>query len=534
MFELVMAHKTAVTPREAASDLAHDEAAEIAARLHQTEAALLELAVRVMDGELWAGGGILSPEHWLVLRVGLSPARAHDVTRVAHRWASMPTLASAVRAGSVSLDQAAVVAKFVPPDHERAATELAERATVPQLRRALSRYQFTEGNPPLPVGAAAEAGSAKAGSAAPTGVSEETGAPERSSSSAAAPGVPAIAEPVPGALTPVRKIVIPALRDPEGAGTAGSLAWALQPPELTMGHANGRFWVRFSAPSDVGALVEQALLEAKDALFRAATAGDDGVGRDARVGSLHGSSTTGGDGPRITMGEAMVEVANRSLSTVTSASRAQRYRVYVHLSGDGSWINGRGAIPPSLAAKFACDGVVQPIWEIDGVPVNVGRDQRIVPDRSRRLIEDRDRGCRYPGCSATRHVEVHHLDHWADGGATDVDRMLSLCPRHHDAHHRGEFSMVGSPSRLDGVVFRNDRGRDIRVGGSPTPPPATPTDDHRGELDVLTPYRGPTGEQLITKWVTLSSNTELATQDAWRRKVAEPAGPRASAEAATR
>jgi len=65
-----MTHETAVTAREAAADLAHDEAAEIAARLHQTEAELLDLAVRVLEGELWSGGGILSPEHWLVLRVG--------------------------------------------------------------------------------------------------------------------------------------------------------------------------------------------------------------------------------------------------------------------------------------------------------------------------------------------------------------------------------------------------------------------------------------------------------------------------------
>ena len=50
----------------------------------------------------------------------------------------------------------------------------------------------------------------------------------------------------------------------------------------------GRFSLRFSAPADLGALVQAALKEAKDALFRAGH-------------------------PEVTLGDAMVEVAGRSL-----------------------------------------------------------------------------------------------------------------------------------------------------------------------------------------------------------------------------
>ena len=79
-------------------------------------------------------------------------------------------------------------------------------------------------------------------------------------------------------------------------------------------------------------------------------------------------------------------------------------------------------------ARFLADGVLQPVWETEGRPVSVGRAMRILPARSRRLIEDRDRGCRFPGCTATRFVEIHHLREWADGGATDLDNQVSLCP----------------------------------------------------------------------------------------------------------
>ena len=166
---------------------------------------------------------------------------------------------------------------------------------------------------------------------------------------------------------------------------------------------------------------------------------------------------------------------------MTSTGRASHYRVYLHLSTDGAWVNGAGAIPQRLIERFVSDGVVQPVWETEGRPVSVGRSMRILPRRSRRLIEDRDRGCRFPGCTATRFVEIHHLHEWAAGGATDVDNQVSLCPFHHDAIGRGDFTIAGDPTRLDGLVVTNRYGVRVRPptaaelaarpGGDPPAPP---------------------------------------------------------------
>ena len=236
-----------------------------------------------------------------------------------------------------------------------------------------------------------------------------------------------------------------------------------------------------------------------------------------------------------TSADGLAEVASRSLASIGSVgsagsagsgSRSARYRVYVHLSTDGSWVGGRGAIPASLAAKFACDGVVQPVWEVDGTPVSVGRRQRIVPARTRRLVEDRDRGCVFPGCQARGFLEVHHLDHWADGGATDLDRLVCLCPFHHDAHHRGEFTIAGTAThpdemlRLDrlgqltpatvtatataGLVFTNSRGLLL----NPSPGHAARTEPPEPVVDA---YRGPTGERLHTRWLHLPPNRPALT-----------------------
>ena len=217
---------------------------------------------------------------------------------------------------------------------------------------------------------------------------------------------------------------------------------------------------------------------------------------------------------QVTMADGLAEVANRSLSTVARTSRASKYRVYVHLSTSGACINGRGAIPSSLAAKFGCDATVQPLWESEARPVSIGRDQRIVPARTRRLIEDRDRGCRYPGCTATQHVEIHHLDHWARGGNTDYERMLCMCPFHHDSHHRGEFTISGDPTTAGGLTFANHRGLSIEVprpDGLPPPGsgPGWAAEDDLGRSPDGRPYVGPTGEVLQQRHIYLSPNSRF-------------------------
>ncbi|MGD8214855.1 HNH endonuclease signature motif containing protein [Aestuariimicrobium sp. Y1814] len=102
---------------------------------------------------------------------------------------------------------------------------------------------------------------------------------------------------------------------------------------------------------------------------------------------------------------------------------------------------------------------LEPVWETQSVPVAVGRSLRIVPDRTRVLVEDRDRGCRYPGCGVGGFLENHHLVHWKDGGPTDPDNLVSLCPLHHRQVHLGEYSISGDPGRVDGLVFTGGSGR---------------------------------------------------------------------------
>ena len=74
----------------------------------------------------------------------------------------------------------------------------------------------------------------------------------------------------------------------------------------------------------------------------------------------------------------------------------------------------------------------------------------------------RDQGCRFPGCERTRWTHSHHRIHWAQGGPTDLDNLITLCPHHHRLAHEGGWTIEGNPDeelrfvRPDGRAFGHD------------------------------------------------------------------------------
>jgi hypothetical protein len=239
----------------------------------------------------------------------------------------------------------------------------------------------------------------------------------------------------------------------------------------------GRFSMHVNAPAHQGAIISQALKEARDALFLAGN-------------------------PGVTWMEAFVEVCNRSLGTVTGAARRDRFRTYLHLATDDAggpahaWFNGGPSLPDAIRDVLMCDGVVQPLWHTNGKPINVGRAHYIVPKHTRRMVLDRDRTCTHPACDATTHLEVHHIKEWLQQGPTDMDNLTVLCPKEHDALHRGEFTMVGNPNIAGDLKFYDSRGRLILNAAKPNPPNGPPPAPPPGKK-----YNHPTGERFDTRWL---------------------------------
>ncbi|MCZ2812564.1 DUF222 domain-containing protein [Modestobacter sp. VKM Ac-2979] len=109
-------------------------------------------------------------------------------------------------------------------------------------------------------------------------------------------------------------------------------------------------------------------------------------------------------------------------------------------TGAGAAELGFGATISAARARYlACDGSISRIvMGPDGVPLDLGRDHRVVTPGLRKAVERRDGSCVFAGCGAPTHwCDVHHLVHWLHGGETNLQNSALLCERHHTKVHHG-------------------------------------------------------------------------------------------------
>ena len=103
-----------------------------------------------------------------------------------------------------------------------------------------------------------------------------------------------------------------------------------------------------------------------------------------------------------------------------------------------------GPIAKETARRIACDCSMSVNHTKQGEPVNIGRKARIWPAAMARAIKDRDQVCVWPGCIQSRHLHIHHIKHWADGGETSVSNGACLCSHHHTMVHEGGYTIINT------------------------------------------------------------------------------------------
>ena len=159
----------------------------------------------------------------------------------------------------------------------------------------------------------------------------------------------------------------------------------------------------------------------------------DPVGFATRMAAVDAEADPDADGIQRARAEASVRIAEH----------------YLAAGGD--------AAPAALSARMTgllaqhADLVVQvrdgarPVLEL------VARNTDDIPAQIRRMVQRRDRGCRFPDCRAPRRLlHVHHIVHVADGGTHDPDNLILLCSFHHLRYvHR-----LGWTAELDGATGR--------------------------------------------------------------------------------
>jgi hypothetical protein len=153
--------------------------------------------------------------------------------------------------------------------------------------------------------------------------------------------------------------------------------------------------------------------------------------------------------------DAMVGLAESFLAgNAATGSGGERFQVTVHVDQDpaapdgvlaATLEDGTGVSAETLR-RVACDcGLVA--LSGAGESLNIGRRTRSIPPAIRRVLQLRDGGCAFPGCTHDRFLHGHHVRHWLHGGETSTNNLVLLCTHHHHLVHEGGWS-----------VARDDRG----------------------------------------------------------------------------
>lgn len=228
---------------------------------------------------------------------------------------------------------------------------------------------------------------------------------------------------------------------------------------------DGSLLIQARVPAEAGALVRKAIERAAE-LAEAAACNEPGE----PDWSYDGIGRRRAEGLRL-----MAERFLATAETDRSSASTDRYQVVVHIdqrllsdapvgSKEAALceIEDGTTLAVETARRLACNGsLVGLVENEDGHPLDVGRKTRAIPVAIQRALKARDGGCRFPGCTHTRFTEGHHIEHWAEGGATRLENLVTLCHFHHHLVHEGGYGLERTAagelrfSRPDGMPLKD-------------------------------------------------------------------------------
>jgi hypothetical protein len=90
-------------------------------------------------------------------------------------------------------------------------------------------------------------------------------------------------------------------------------------------------------------------------------------------------------------------------------------------------------ISAGAARRLACRaGVIPMVLDGRSVPLDLGRRKRLFSPYQRLAMHQRYGGCAAVNCDRPPSMtEAHHEHAWSEGGSTDLERGIPLCPPHH-------------------------------------------------------------------------------------------------------
>lgn len=378
-----------------------DGITELVAHLDAGTFQLLKLICEFDKKEGWAGPGINSCAHWLNWKCGMSMGSARERVRVARALPKLPEISAAFSEGKVSYSKVRAMTRVATGKNENALLQIALHGTACHVETQVRLYRKTKR--------------------------------------------------------------IEALEEENLRHGHRELSWYIDDDD---------YWVfkgRFTA--EQGALLQKALEAAGNQLFEEQRHVADGVAEE--VSSSVPLDRTTPQPISQQRADELARVVEGFLASVKSDSTGgDRYMINIHTDVETLKQNGTGAeseiedcghVPAETSRRMACDcSVVHWNDNKQGEPLNIGRKTRSIPPAIRRALNRRDHGCRFPGCTCSRFVDAHHIQHWADGGETSMDNLVLLCRTHHRLVHEAGYGVQQTPEK--DIVFSLPDGKIIPRG----------------------------------------------------------------------
>ncbi|KUI31805.1 hypothetical protein AU195_08625 [Mycobacterium sp. IS-1496] len=404
-------------PGAARLEALFEELSELAGQRNAIDGRIVEIAAEIEHDGLWGATGARSVASLMAWKTGVSAANAKSIVAVAERIEELPRCVQGLREGRLSLDQVGIIAEKAGAGSDEHYAELAQHASVNQLRTAIKVE-------PTP-------------------------------------------EPAPAPDSDVKDKPPPPPPPPQASIT-------------TTSDEQHTYW-RITLPHAESAKVDAALTCRREGMV-------------AQWDRDHADTPSGQRPPAPTTVDAFLDIIDTAWDTdAARRPHSAHTTVVVHLDvKDRIAALHLGPLLPDADRQYlTCDATCEVWFQRDGHVIGAGRTTRLINRQLRRALEHRDRTCVVPGCAATRGLHAHHIVHWENGGHTELDNLVLVCPYHHRAHHRGIITITGPASQL---VITDSRGQPMQPGSSARPPTTAPP--------AVPPYPGPSGERADWWWYT--------------------------------
>jgi hypothetical protein len=432
----------------------------LAGQINAANHRLLKLIAEFDRREAWGcGGTVRSCAHWLNWKCGIALGAAREKVRVAHALEQLPLIDAAFSCGEISFSKVRAMTRVATADNEDFLLRIAEHGTASHVEQVVAKYKRLQ-------------------------VSAED--------------------------------LETQCKQEQEADNARKLVYYQD--------SDGMWVIHARLPAEAGALVVKAIeaVATPEQKVQQDMTRNDEENVSAETFSHRVDRDEPGQFQQLlshTRADALVKITEQFLACVAPGSPlnglkgSERCQVMLHVdinslqtqvgsSNPGHThcnFDDKHPVSLNVAQRLACDAsLVTVLEDADGQVLNIGRRSRTVPANISRALKLRDKTCRFPGCCETRYVDAHHILHWADGGETSLDNLVTLCRYHHRQLHNGSFSIA---TRTSGdttlLLFFTQSGAEINSSLFPQFPNVSA---ETSCTIVELPVQGITPDTCISKW----------------------------------